>query len=193
MPDCHEHPIICHHLQRPKSLQCSVYERTGLMDDAKETAPAWVHQDRHHLYSHVAPSSRFWLRRTGANRRRTENTDRIETTACTSIHWHDGEWRPRKECDLVHGWTRTEHIYANTNALSTALGHFTQIWQLLQKWRHVQKHSRSCRQIRKSHTHREILFVPLSKVWLHIVTTVSLLRIRPDTQTVVFRFILVYS
>lgn len=161
------------------------------MDDAKETAPAWVHQDRHHLYSHVAPSSRFWLRRTGANRRRTENTGHIETTACTSIHWHDGEWRPRKECDLVHGWTRTEHIYANTNALSTALGH---------RSGSVCRNGGMCKSTAvhagrlENHIHTEkFCSFPLSKVWLHIVTTVSLLRIRPDTQTVVFRFILVYS
>lgn len=79
------------------------------------------------------------------------------------------------------------HINANTNAFTRAQGSSHKPYRSYKN-----NGSHSCTQIIKSHTRTAMPFVPLSKVWLHIVTTVSLLRICPGTQTLVCSIILVY-
>ena len=82
------------------------------MDDAEDTAPVRVHQDHHHLYSHVL-----------LTRIRTAWNERwLKTRAAvwTSERWRDGARRLRKERGLGHGWTGTQN--ANRDAFTRPSG-----------------------------------------------------------------------
>lgn len=154
-PRCQWHPIICHHLQRLRSLRCSGSVRSGLMDNTKNTAPVWVHQDHHHLCLHLlltristvcsgfyqdTVSSGHWLKiQAAAGKCFSPLTWRRVTTDKWTLSFMDG-----------HATLQCKH-----KCFHRGTGHFTQTSVHLQKQKQVQK-----------------------TVWLHIVTTVNQLSIR---------------
>lgn len=118
-----------------------------------------------------------WVLTGGSQHRRlTENTDRIQnspTITCISINWHGEEWRLRKEHSRTEGHT-THKCKHNWN--NRGIGHTS----CKNTPTHVHTHAYRS----QNRTHSDAL-VPLSKVWLHIGTTDSLLRICPGAQTLV--------
>lgn len=140
-----------------------LYVRFELMDDVKDTAPVWV--DRITItFTHKWFAPGLWVHGVGANRRLTDKYRWNTNNSMNSnpLTW----WRMTTEKRAwSHSWM--DAYTAQTckhKCIHKGIGHFTQTFVHLQKWRHVQTHTHSCIDYTITHAHNAILFIKQSVI-----------------------------